>query len=47
MKTPCLKKIFLAVNVEGAIKQFYDEIEWPYAALERIDKEVQKYHENL
>ncbi|WP_418745946.1 hypothetical protein [Frisingicoccus sp.] len=46
-ENPLFEKNIPAVNVEGAIKQFYDEIEWPYAALERIDKEVQKYHENL
>ena len=45
-KKPLFEKNIPVVNVEGVIQQFHDEIEWTHAALERIDKEVQKYHEN-
>lgn len=45
-KKPLHEENIPVVNVEGAIKQFHDEIEWTHAALERIDKEVRKYHEN-
>lgn len=34
------------VNIEGVSKQFHDKIKWTHAAIERIDKEVLKYHEN-